>query len=247
MDLKIAKSKRYSSLDEHPQKEQIIRDIIAQKSYNDIKKTYGIDSVKTIKTFISNRILFPAAQANTEAKQDSRELVMAKLDEIQGYLSKLIKSCDEWLTDPDLPDKYFLGDRADEVYVVYTEEIPIGDSGKTKTVRRKEKLQKMVDAVMDSPKYFGSQLEYVQTNRTDTRKLMLDALRVAQQQVELIAKITGEMHEITMAVDVYGVVLPHVISIVQKATDGRPDIQKQIYEGLAEIADIHDTANEKGY
>ena len=240
MDFKIAKSKRYSSLDEHPQKDKIIQDIIAQKSYGDIKKTYGIDSVKTIKTFISNRILYPAAQANIEAKQDSREIIMAKMDEIQGYLSKLINACDEWLTDPNDKDKYFLGDRADELSVVWLEE-----QGNGKIAKKRDSLQHLLDIALDTER--GKALQYVQTGRTDTRKLMLESLRVAQQQVELIAKITGEMHEISMAVDVYGVVLPHVIAVINKATDGRPDIQRQIYEGLAEISDIHDAQLEKGY
>lgn len=240
MDKKIAKDKIYSSLDDHPKKEQIIRDILAQKPYNAIKKAYNLNSVNVLRTFISNRLIFPTAQANIEAKQDTREIIMAKLDEIQGYLTKLINACDEWLTDPNNKDKYFLGDRADELSVVWLEEQANG-----KVAKKRDSLQHLLDIALDTER--GKALQYVQTGRTDTRKLMLESLRVAQQQVELIAKITGEMHEISMAVDVYGVVLPHVIAVINKATDGRPDIQRQIYEGLAEISDIHDAQLEKGY
>lgn len=240
MDKTIVKCKRYSSLDDHPQKDQIVKDLIAQKSYGDIKKKYGLDSVKVLKTFVSNRILYPAAQASEKVKQDSREIIMGRLDDIQGYLTKLIKACDEWLADPDDKDRYFLGDRADELTVVWLEE-----RGKGKFVKKRDSLQHLLDIALDAEQ--GKALQYVQTGRTDTRKLMLEALRVAQQQVELIAKITGEMHEITMSVDVYGVVLPHIIAVINSATDGRPDIQRKIYEGLAEISDIHDAQLEKGY
>lgn len=246
MDNQITKCRRYSSLDEHPQKEQIVKDLIAQKSYGEIKKKYGLDSVRVLKTFVANRILYPTAQASKDQQESSREIIMGKLDSIQGYLVKLIDACDEWLQDPDRPGKYFMGDRATELSVIYTEEVEIG-AGKTKTVRRRKNLQSMLDDISGSYKYSDTIVEYVQTSRTDTRKIMLESLRVAQQQVELIAKITGEMKEITMAVDVYGVVLPHVISVINRATDGSPAIQRKIYEGLAEISDIHDAQLEKGY
>ena len=237
---KMDKSKVYSSIDEHPSKEQIVKDILAQKSYGEIKKKYNLNSVQVLKTFVSNRLVYPAAQASEKVKQDSREIIMGRLDEIQGYLSKLIKACDEWLADPDDKDRYYLGDRADELTVVWLEE-----RAKGKLVKKRDSLQHLLDIALDTER--GKALQYVQTGRTDTRKLLLEALRVAQQQVELIAKITGEMHEITMSVDVYGVVLPHIIAVINSATEGRPDIQRRIYEGLAEISDIHDAQLEKGY
>ena len=227
-------------MDDHPQREQIIKDILAQKTYNEIKKKYGLNNVNVIKTFVANRLVYPAAKASKRDQDGSREYLMGKLDEIQGYLTKLINACDEWLTDPNDKDKYFLGDRADELSVVWLEEQANG-----KIAKKRDNLQHLLDIALNTER--GKALQYVQTGRTDTRKLMLESLRVAQQQVELIAKITGEMHEITMSVDVYGIVLPTVVSIINKATENNPGIQKKIYEGLAELTDIHDAQLKKGY
>ena len=227
-------------MDDHPQREQIIKDILAQKTYNEIKKKYGLNNVNVIKTFVANRLVYPAAKASKRDQDGSREYLMGKLDEIQEYLTKLINACDEWLTDPNDKDKYFLGDRADELSVVWLEEQANG-----KIAKKRDNLQHLLDIALNTER--GKALQYVQTGRTDTRKLMLESLRVAQQQVELIAKITGEMHEITMSVDVYGIVLPTVVSIINKATENSPGIQKKIYEGLAELTDIHDAQLKKGY
>ena len=227
-------------MDDHPQREQIIKDILAQKTYNEIKKKYGLNNVNVIKTFVANRLVYPAAKASKRDQDGSREYLMGKLDEIQEYLTKLINACDEWLTDPNDKDKYFLGDRADELSVVWLEEQANG-----KLAKKRDNLQHLLDIALNTER--GKALQYVQTGRTDTRKLMLESLRVAQQQVELIAKITGEMHEITMSVDVYGIVLPTVVSIINKATENSPGIQKKIYEGLAELTDIHDAQLKKGY
>lgn len=237
---KIDRSKVHSILDDHPQRDQIIKDILAQKTYNEIKKKYGLNSVNVIKTFVANRLVYPAAQASKREQEDSRDFLMGKLDEIQDYLTKLINACDEWLTDPNDKDKYFLGDRADELTVVWLEEQANG-----KIAKKRDTLQHLLDVSLNTER--GKALQYVQTGRTDTRKLMLESLRVAQQQIELIAKITGEMHEITMSVDVYGIVLPTVVSIINKATESNPGIQKKIYEGLAEITDMHDAQLKKGY
>lgn len=237
---KIDRSKVHSILDDHPQRDQIIKDILAQKTYNEIKKKYGLNSVNVIKTFVANRLVYPAAQASKREQEDTRDFLMGKLDEIQDYLTKLINACDEWLTDPNDKDKYFLGDRADELTVVWLEEQANG-----KIAKKRDTLQHLLDVALNTER--GKALQYVQTGRTDTRKLMLESLRVAQQQIELIAKITGEMHEITMSVDVYGIVLPTVVSIINKATESNPGIQKKIYEGLAEITDMHDAQLKKGY
>ena len=74
----------------------------------------------------------------------------------------------------------------------------------------------------------GAKLQYVQTRRTDTRELILKALNTAQSQLDLMARISGDMKEISVNIDVYGALIPAIVQIIVKDTEACPDIQSRL-------------------
>lgn len=224
----LKRTQRPSIIDDHPQKEKIIKDILTQVPYLQIKKKYNLSSVDVVKRFVENRLIPSAASHMSKSREETSKDIMSYLDNIQSYLSKIINAADEWLSDPDRPDRYFMGDRSEELMVVYVR--PAKEGGKVE--KRKARLQDLIDEVFRSDEYSDCAVQYVQTSRQDTRRIMLDALRLAQQQVELIARITGQMHDIVLSVDVYGVVIPQVVKIIVDATEGHCEIQDRILRQL---------------
>ena len=65
---------------------------------------------------------------------------MAELETTLRRVNKLFEACDEWLTDPEDPERYDLGPRAEELLVHYW---PTGADGRR--VRAKAPLSELLE------------------------------------------------------------------------------------------------------
>jgi hypothetical protein len=107
--------------------------------------------------------------------------VQAELEGALSRVNKLFDACDEWLTDPDDPTRYDVGSRAHEVRVIYQ------DGGKSK----KASLQELLERVEGE----GRVITMVETKHADPRDLLLKTAGRLQAQLELIAKLLGELDD----------------------------------------------------
>lgn len=218
------------AIDVHPQRDEIIQDILDGKSRASIRKKYGLSNDSVIKNFLEKRLMGPIAEKKLEKRDESAAVLQEKLDRIQSYLDKLIDSCDEFLSDPLSPGKYYMGDRADELMVVYEREEEL-DNGKIIRRRYSEDLQSLLDRGLRN----GETALQVKSTRMDIRKLLLDTLSVSQKQIEMIGRITGQMQDILVHADIGGLVIPKLYAIIGDAADSDVEFKHKL---LAELESI---------
>lgn len=209
---------QYLILD-HPESTAIIKEVIDGKAtLSQIAKKYKIKK-STLQHYIKKKLYPDIAKDRLSDQKATSDDYMKKIEKLSGYCYKLIDACDEWLTDPESHDRYSLADRAEEISIIYQD---IGESGRS--VRKKALLSDLLAEALPE----GAQLQYVQSKRTDTRELILKALNTAGDQLELMARIAGDMKEISVNIDVYGALIPAIVQIIVKDTEACPDIQSRL-------------------
>ena len=109
-------------------------------SLNGIARQYGMsrDVIRRHKNECLSGLL---QQANAE-KQLVGDSLVRQVEADIGMIHKLVRACDEWLTDPDDPTKYFLGPRGEEIDIVYQETDE--KTGRLLPTMRKATLQEML-------------------------------------------------------------------------------------------------------
>ncbi len=222
------------AIDMHPRRAEIIRDLLdGRKSRKSIVREYGLSNESVVKNYMKNKLIAPIAEKSLESRDRSAAILQQKLDDIQCYLDKLIESCDEFLTDPRDSTKYFMGNRADELIVVYEKREEMAD-GKVIRKRYTEDLQTLIDIALDPD---SCNVLQVRSTRTDIRKLILEALSISQKQVELIGRITGQMQDILVHADVKSIIVPKLCQVVTEVTeDSKPgDIRKDLMSELKRL------------
>ena len=123
-------------------------------------------------------------------EDEARErTVRTELDHVFVRVNKMLDACDAWLQDPDDPGKYFLGPRAQEVQIVYIE-------WRTEGKRRLPMWKKgTLAALLEKITGNGIDVERVESRQADPRDLLLKTAGQLTKQVELLAKLTGELDD----------------------------------------------------
>jgi hypothetical protein len=116
--------------------------------------------------------------------------VMNELRRCFERVNLLFEACDRWLRDADDPTRYDIGPRAEELRVTYEEERPGG-----RTVRRKATLAELLAKVNGSDRSPVRTVTMVETKHADPRELVLKTAARLQPQIELLAKLIGELDE----------------------------------------------------
>ncbi len=131
-----------------------------------------------------------AAVRIVEARDAQALDVMTELRRIFDRMNKMLAACDAWLTDVDDPDRYDIGPRAHELSVTY-EDVIDGDDGPI-TLRRKAKLSDLLAEVKgERPRTFTM----VETKSADPRDLIVKVSAQLKGQIELLAKLLGELSD----------------------------------------------------
>jgi hypothetical protein len=174
---------RKCSVCTHPQRTAIETAMVDQAEYRDIARQFGLskDAVARHKESHLPARLAIAKEAQEVANGTD---LLQELRTIGERVRLLSDACDRWLRDPDDPERYDIGPRAEEVQVTYLEYV--GD----KPVRRKKRLSELLSLALDGPSVL-----LVETKYADPRDLVLKAYDRLQGQLELIAKLIGELDE----------------------------------------------------
>jgi len=106
---------------QHPERKALDAALVAVESpYRDIARRYGLSKDALLRHKADH--LLPEIVAAWQAERHGNGLELA--DELRGWMttiSKLMRACDDWLTDPDDPERFTLAPHTTEV-VIHTEE-----------------------------------------------------------------------------------------------------------------------------
>lgn len=124
-----------------------------------------------------------AAEAATRVERglDIKAVVFQNAD----VLSKSIRACDKWLTDPNNPDEYTFDPRSHELSVVYLDKNDCDEKGNPK--RKKTNLQRLLDmaTIPDRP------IDWASDQTVDVWAHSLKTIREWNDLIDRWAKLNG--------------------------------------------------------
>lgn len=129
----------------------------------------------------------PEVLAQAQDAQAKATDLMEELKSCIRRITLLFDACDRWLRDAENPDQYDIGPRAGDISVTYWEDGPSG-----KRVKRKAKLSALL-AEVTSHNGRGRTIELVETKHADPRELVLKTAARLHSQIELLARLLGEL------------------------------------------------------
>lgn len=217
---------RKLEVDQHPKKKQIIKALVKGDSYRNITERYGV-SKAALSRYLNKQLLEKAAKAKEAQDLKDGDLIVKEIQAIMDRCRKMYDACDEWLTDPNNPKKYYLGPRAEEVEVVYVDEVPDGDS--TKTVRIKKQLYDMLREV-----HTGVEVVSLKSKHADPRDLLLKTANTLNNQLELLSKIIGAIQETQVNI-IKNPSFIRVQNILIEATKDHPEVREKIAKELEKV------------
>lgn len=178
----------------HPKRLEIDKVLVAaEESLRTIADRWTVSKTALIRhkaEHLTQRLV--ASKAAAERVEDLE--VMEELRRCFERVNLLFDACDRWLRDVDDPTRYDIGPRAEELRVTYEEERP-GPAGKRSTVRRKATLAELLAEVKGSDRSPLRTVTMVETKHADPRELVLKTAARLQPQIELLAKLIGELDE----------------------------------------------------
>ncbi|MBW8036745.1 MAG: hypothetical protein FVQ79_14245 [Planctomycetes bacterium] len=126
------------------------------------------------------------------AKAEKGEILKAnkiieEIERIYNRVNKLFNACDRYLQDPDNPDQYDLGPRAEDITVIYFR----FDENTGKMKRDKAKLSRLLEMLSKQ----GVKVVSWRYRHADPRELILKTQDRLQAQLELLSKLSGSLRE----------------------------------------------------
>lgn len=219
------------SVDKHPKKNAIIRDLVNQVPYTQIAGNYGM-TVNAVQRYATQKLRMNAAKALAKGQYDGAAL-LARIEDTIVYVQKMYEACNDWLQDPEDHSRYNLDPRAYEHEVIYNWVLTNQD-GDERRIRKKANLQELLERAMRE----DEEIIKVESKTADPRKLILDTAQTLNKQLETLAKIAGVVQEVTnvdVNVSVNTVLASNIVQVIQREVDD-PEVVKRIVEGISHDA-----------
>lgn len=172
---------RAKSVDKHPQKQEIMAALIEGKPYRNITKQYGV-STAALSRYMREELARKVALAKQQENIVDGTYVAQTAGKAARSLRDMLEACNEYLRDPDDPEKFNVGPRAHEVEVVYT---PVGPDGKPGPQERAS-LQELLDRVETG---LNARVSEVRTKYADPRDLVIRTADSINKQLTILARI----------------------------------------------------------
>lgn len=170
----------------HTEREAIDRDLVAgETSFRNIAERFSL-SVAALHRHKADHLPRTLLRAQVAQEQADAIDVMAELERCFGRVNLLFDACDRWLRDPADPSRYDIGPRAEELMVTFTEQ---GVGGRL--VKRKAPLAELLVCIDREDRT----VTMVETKHADPRDLVLKTAGRLQPQIELLAKLLGELDD----------------------------------------------------
>jgi hypothetical protein len=170
----------------HPERAAIDKALVNGVPLRGIAGQYGLTD-SSLARHKAEHLPATLVRAQRGREQTHALGVMEELERCVRRINLLLEACDRWLRDPDDPSRYSLDPRAEEVQVIYTTRTAQGP------VRRRVPLSHLLEAVThQSP---GLVVEHVENKSADPRELLLKSTSQLKGQIELLAKLLGQLDE----------------------------------------------------
>jgi hypothetical protein len=170
----------------HQDREAIDKALVTGTPFRDIALRFSVSTMAAYRHGLQH---LPLSLIQAEENRETvRSLnVMEELQQCIQRVNLLSDACDAYLRDPEDPSRYFVGPRAEDVSVVYTE-----PNAEGKEVRKKAPLSELLAKVEGQG---GRVVQMVETKHADPRELLLKAYDRLQGRLELCAKLMGELQQ----------------------------------------------------
>lgn len=170
----------------HKRVAQINSKMLNQASLSSLEKLYSV-SRATLRKHRDNCL--PAILADDNKIKDAitGDVLIKQVYDTIALVRKLYTACDDYLTDPDDKDKYFLGPRGHEIEVLYSD---YNDKGNPDRVQKKADIQQLLDSL--DGKYV---IRNVTVKHADPRDLLLKGIGKLQDTVKMIQSSTQNLIE----------------------------------------------------
>jgi hypothetical protein len=213
---------RYA-VDTHPDRDKIVKAIIkGESSLRDIGGLYGI-SKSAIQRYLTRQLQAQAVAVAEKRGAEQGSALLERVEETMTRMQKLYAACDEYLTDPDNPDKYTLMPRAWEWEVIWLDHDANG-----RTRERKDKLQTLLNRLREGG-YVPLQTEF---KVSDPRKLIIDTARILTSQLETLARIQGAIKDVITASITVNQSWVEWRTLIIKTLDKYPDALDALMDAL---------------
>ena len=216
---------RKREVDQHPKKNQIIKALVRGEPYRKITERHGVSQAALCR-YLKDKLIPQAAEASYEQGMRDGSLALREIQEAVERIHKMYRACDEFLEHPDKPGEYFLGPRAEEMLIAYVEQDKEGKRRK-RTMTLQQALEKLEES--------GKSVLNLRYKHADPRKLVLDTMSKAREQMEFLAKLAGQIQDIVVNVNAIEQWSEIKVAILG-ALEDVPDARSRIVEALKEIA-----------
>lgn len=172
----------------HPQRQEIDRALVAVSAhYRTIGAAYGLTRDALMRHKADHLLAAIVAAWQEERAANGQELA----GELRGWmdaLTKLLRACDEWLTDPHDPSRYDLAPRAHEVWCHYD-----AANGDGRPVRKKERLSALLARLELAGLREPYSFVMVEQKVADPRKLIIETSKALEGHLRLLGEIVGKL------------------------------------------------------
>jgi hypothetical protein len=180
----VAKTGRKYTVDTHPQRDKIVRAIIqGEASLRVIAGQFGLPR-SAVSRYLKDRLAPQAAAVMAREEAGNGAALLDRLEAVMARMQKLYDACDEYLRDPNDPERYDLGPRAWDIDVTYRTAEP----GAGRMVTRRKSLDFLLLSLGEK----GYEPLEVRFRQADPRRLIIDTAAVLGKHLELLARIRGE-------------------------------------------------------
>lgn len=219
-------NKNFYDIDKDKNKDKIIKDLLNQVPYLQIKKKYPESklTVNKLKRYAEKKICYEISKTMIEERTLTTQVLIDMMKSLMQSTSKMLRACEEELEDSDRPGYFDLSPHACELMCRYKH----WDS---KSVKKKN-LQELLNLVSNE---LGVDIISIQSKAADPRELLLKSVVVLQKNLEFLAKITGQMQDIAVSIDVTGVVIPTLVQIIVRDTADYPELQEILISDIEKV------------
>jgi hypothetical protein len=166
-----------------PDHQHIDRWIVEGRTIKDVSEKFGI----SITALYKHR-----AHIATRIQQTQERIGESVLDDVRALfppVTKLFTACDEYLRDPDNPEKYALGPRDTDILVTYLDTVEDPETGEEQIVKNAKPKRAMLSQLLDKT---GKHILGTRYNIADPRELVLKAAEAADKLLSHIGRLTGQ-------------------------------------------------------
>lgn len=205
---------RYS-VEQHPRRRDIERCIVEGVPYNEIANNYEQLSVSSVRRYAKERM----PEIMSVAKLEQVDGILERIEDCIVKINHFFDSVADWLSDPDDHGRPNFEPRASEVAVT----AEILEDGKEKPSRRRMTMQELVDYVEDRSEDRKVKVLNASLSIQDPRVTMLKTAEVLTKQLELLAKVKGQIVENRTTVLNVTADVSEIADIARKALEQYPE------------------------